>query len=241
MNAKLPHEIVTVVGRTGSGKTRLIASHIGPRHARRITLDSVGEGEALYPDAFRAFGLERVFDALRAWSREGVRTWHMVAILSPDETGQLMHKLAPQYDGGATESLSALFGGVCVECFEIDLYLPVSGGGGKTAAAFQHAVARGRHVGLSLLCATQRPAQCHRILTSQSQHVVSFAMHEPRDLRWLSMVGGERFARIAHRGLRRYESAWYSSLTHRIVVRDASYAVRYAEAEPTQGDMFHDR
>lgn len=225
----LPHEVVTVVGRTGSGKTRLIARSLGPRHSRRITLDSMGECEVLYPDAFRAFGLPAVYDAMNAWAEGNVTTWHVVAILSEEEVGLLMAKLAPQYDG-KTESLAKAFGGVCVECFEVDLYLPVSGAGGVVTKAFQNSVARGRHVGLSLLFATQRPAQCHRILTSQSQHVVSFAMHEPGDLRWLSLVGGSAYARIAHTGLRRYESVWYSALTHRVVVRDAAYKVKRIEA-----------
>lgn len=224
----LPHEVVTVVGRTGSGKTRLIAKSLGPRHARRITLDSMGECETLYPDAFRAFGADAVYAALNTWAQENVNTWHLVAVLSEEEVGQLMSKLAPQYDG-KTESLSKALGGVCVESFEIDLYLPVSGAGGQVTRAFQNAIARGRHVGLSLLCATQRPAQCHRILTSQSQHVVSFAMHEPGDLRWLASVGGSQFAKIAHTGLHRYESVWYSALTHRVVVRDKEYKVKRVE------------
>lgn len=225
----LPHEVVTVVGRTGSGKTRIIAKKFGPRHARRITLDSMGECEALYPDAFRAFGLPSVYAAMNAWAEANVTEWHIVAILPEEEVGMLMAKLAPQYDG-KTESLAKAFGGVCVECFEVDLYLPVSGAGGGITRAFQNAVARGRHVGLSLLFATQRPAQCHRILTSQSQHVVSFAMHEPNDLRWLASVGGSAYARIAHTGLRRYESVWYSALTHQVTVRDASYNVKRIEA-----------
>lgn len=234
----LPHEVVTVVGRTGSGKTRLIARSLGPRHSRRITLDSMGECEALYPNAHRAFGLDAVYEAMNAWAQENVTVWHLVAVLDETEVGLLMARLAPQYDG-KTESLSKALGGVCVESFEIDLYLPVSGAGGQVTRAFQNAIARGRHVGLSLLCATQRPAQCHRILTSQSQHVISFAMHEPGDLRWLASVGGSRFARIAHTGLHRYESVWYSALTHRIVVRDAEYKVKKVEhslfADPDVG------
>lgn len=218
----LPHEVVTVVGRTGSGKTRLIAKALGPRHARRITLDSMGECEDLYPDAHRVFTLEEAYNAMNAWAQQGVTTWHLVAALDESSVGLLMAKLAPQYDG-KTESLSSALGGVCVECFEIDLYLPVSGAGGQVTRAFQHAVARGRHVGLSLLCATQRPAQCHRILTSQSQYVVSFSMHEPGDIRWLQSVGGVKFARIAHHGLKRYHSVWYSALSHSVTVRDPNY------------------
>jgi hypothetical protein len=232
--AGLPHEIVTVLGTTGSGKTRLIARSLGPRHARRITLDTVGECETLYPNAFQAFGIQAVYDAMNAWAAEGLSTWHLVATLDDDETGELMRKLCPKHDG-KTEALSRTWGGVCVECFEVDEYLHISGRGGEMNRAWQNAVKRGRHVGLSLLCATRQPAECSRLLTSQSHHVISFAMHEPNDLRWLALAGGQQFAKIAHTGLRQYESVWYSTRTHRIVIRDKNYAVKSAA-----GDLFAD-
>jgi len=225
MKPKLPHEIVTVVGRTGCGKTQLIAKRLGPRHARRITLDSTGECEELYPRAFRAFGLTQVLDALESWHAADLRAWHLIATLTHEEVGKLVRVLAPPYDG-QSPSLSLGLGGVCLEMFEVDMYVPNSGSGNDTGRALLHAIVRGRHVGLSILGATQRPSQCHRSLTSQSHYVVSFAVHEPRDKKWLQEVGGDRFAEIAAGELGEYESVWLNTRTGEITVRDRRYVVR---------------
>jgi len=222
VSSRLPHEIITVIGRTGSGKTRLIARRLGPRHARRITLDLTGECEGLYPLAHRAIGLAKVYDALARWGAARCDRWHLVAVLTHEEIGRLMWALCPLYDGSSV-ALAELWGGVCVEAFEIDVLMPVSRAGGNVRNAFANAYARGRHVGLSLLCATQRPHQCDRIITSQSHYVITFAMHEPRDVKWLSDVGGQRFAAIAQTELARYHSVWYEAAGGAIHVHDADY------------------
>lgn len=222
-NDTLPHEIVFVCGKTGSGKTHLLAKRLGPRHRRRITIDLVGEGRKLYPQAYQAIGLRAVYRALRSWVGKEITGWHMIAVLTNEEVGALMWKLCPIFDG-RTDSLAALLGGVCVETYEIDVLMPVNGSGKETAKAFKNAFARGRHVGLSLLAATQRPAQCDRIVTSQSNAIISFHMHEPRDLAWLRDVGGSRLAEEV-RALGKYESAWYHAENGHIITRDPDYRV----------------
>lgn len=223
MADRLPHEIITCIGATGSGKTRLLARVLGPRHRRRITFDTVGECEDLYPLAHRAFGLSRVYSALERWAEAGLEDWHLIAILSREEIGELVWKLNPIYDG-TTRGLAQMWGGVCLESFEVDVLMPVNDDGSSTRAAMFNAFARGRHSGLSLLCATQRPAQCGRMVTSQSQYIITFNMSEPGDVRWLEKAGGRAFADTARR-LGRFESAWFEKESRRIYVHDPSYTL----------------
>lgn len=223
MAGRLPHEIITCIGATGSGKTRLLAKCLGPRHRRRITFDTVGECEELYPLAHRAFGLTRVYSALERWADAGLEDWHLIAILTHEEIGELVWKLNPVYDG-TTRGLAEMWGGVCIETFEVDVLMPVTENGSPTRAAMLNAFARGRHSGLSMLCATQRPAQCGRIVTSQSQYIITFGMSEPGDVRWLQNAGGRELAEVAQR-LGRFESAWFEKDTRRIYVHDPDYRI----------------
>ncbi|MBX3704589.1 MAG: hypothetical protein KF822_12510 [Steroidobacteraceae bacterium] len=218
----LPHEIVTVVGRTGSGKTQLIARLIGPRHPRRITLDMVGECRKLYPRAVRVTDLAALVMLLRKLHEHNVSEWHVVASLSLADIGALLRLLAPAGEG-AEYSLSAAFGGVTLEIFELDVIAPVDRSERETREAVRNAYARGRHYGLSILAATQRPHQMDRIASSQSSYVVTFQMHEPADLRWLEKVGGKRFAEIARSGLKDYQSAWYAVRSGTVMLLHADY------------------
>lgn len=219
------HEITLVVGRTGSGKTRLISKVFGPRHARRITIDSVGEGAALYPGAVEVFGLVPVLETLAAFADGDVDTWHIVAVLSPMETAALMRELVPVYAPGVA-SLARDLGGLCVECSEVDVYLPVSGSNADIGAAWTNALARGRHVGCSVLAATQRPHQVARIMSSQASRVVAFATHEPRDVKWLKDTGGRQFAAIAQGGLKPFESVHYLADSSKVELWDREYVRR---------------
>lgn len=233
----LPHEIVTVVGRTGSGKTQLIAKYIGPRHARRITLDLVGECAALYPSAASARSLAAVLRLLRAYHEHNVTRWHIVAALDVKEIGQLVRLLCPT-GADANTSLAAAWGGMALEIFELDLVAPVDRSEPATREAIRTAYARGRHFGLSILAATQRPHMIDRIATAQSSHVVTFQMHEPADLSWLEKVGTKRFAEIARTGLREYESAWYLARVGTLLTLSADYATwRTVDAPPPQGGL----
>lgn len=212
-----------VVGRTGSGKTQLIAKILGPAHPRRITVDATGECRRLYPNALTVHSIAEAAAALRFWMTKGFREWHLVVALEPDQVGALVAMLCPVYDG-KTPAIAAALNGVALECYELDAYMPVSGMNGELSRAWRTAFARGRHVNLSILGATQRPHQVDRMATAQAQLVVTFAMHEPADVKWLRDVGGERFATIA-RNLAPYHSAWYWANDGRVELRDDRYRV----------------
>jgi hypothetical protein len=217
------HQIAIVVGRTGSGKTRLIAELLGPDHERRITIDATGECRALYPNAYHVHGLADAYSAMQLWIERKITVWHLVAALQPDDVGRLVTRLCPVYDG-RTGAIATALGGVSLECYELDAYMPVSGAGSELTGAWRNAFARGRHVGLSILGATQRPHQINRMATAQAHQVITFAMHEPNDMRWLRDVGGERFAKLA-RSLDKYHSAWYVTDSGVIEHRDQDYQV----------------
>lgn len=217
----LRHEITIVIGRTGSGKTQLIAREIGPSFPRRITFDSTGECRKLYPDAFYAYGLEQAFSAMAFWRRHDMQHWHLVLACQPSEAAQLMAKLVPVHDG-RTLSVAEAFGGLCVECFELDIYAPNHLGAENQA--WKNAFLRGRHVGCSLLVATQRPQLVDRVATSQAGRIITFAMFEPAELKYLEGAGGSRFRDLAQR-LPRFHSAWLHKDTWRIEHRDSDYQV----------------
>lgn len=219
--------ITTVVGRKGSGKSRLLSSVYVREHNRVITLDQTGEARETYPHAIEAFGLKSVYETIGELhfspfvNSPARRRWHVIAILDPDEAPALFDQLAPPYSS-RRPSLSAALGGVCVESGEVDVIAPASG----TDRRITNAIARGRHYALSMLFATQRPHQCARMLSSQSDHLVSFAMHEPRDLAWLANAGGQAFARTVRR-LPKYWHVRYVSETGALEVFDNEYR-RYA-------------
>lgn len=218
----LAHEIVTVVGRTGSGKTQLIAKHIGPRHARRITVDLVNECRKLYPHAVTARTLADVVRLLRAFHERSVNQWHIIAALEIRDVGKMIQMLAPT--GTQAEfSLAAAWGGIALEIFELDILAPVDRSEPATREAIRSAYARGRHFGLSILAATQRPHQIDRIATAMASHVVTFQMHEPADLQFLERVGGKRFAELSRTGLEPHQSAWYVARTGEILTLTADY------------------
>jgi energy-coupling factor transporter ATP-binding protein EcfA2 len=218
----LPHEIVIVVGRTGSGKTQLLARLIGARHKRRITIDLLGECVELYPRALRARSVAQIVELMRRLHKADINQWHIVASIDVPHVGDLLALLCPTGTASDT-SLSAAWGGIALEIFELDLVAPVDRSEKSTRAQIKTAYARGRHYGLSILAATQRPHMIDRISTAQATHVVTFQMHEPSDLKFLNDVGGKVFAEIARTGLEQYESAWYDARSGVIRVLDASY------------------
>lgn len=215
-------EITVVVGKSGSGKTNLIAKHFGPRHPRRVTFDATGETRALYPGATHVFGAQEASAVLARWLSRRVSRWHLCVGGTPGDAERVVSALCPIYDGKSF-ALSLAFGGVAVECFELDVFMPNNGG--LSESAWRVAFLRGRHVGLSLLVATQYPALVDRAATSQAGTVVTFALHEPRQLEYMRALGGAAFAEQVKR-LARFESLWLTQSPFSIALRDSHYRRR---------------
>lgn len=213
--------IVVIVGRKDSGKTTLIREVYAPRHPRVITIDQTGEGLKHYPKALRAVGLPAVLQAvgdLHRASRGGA--WHVVAVLDKDEFIRLATRLAPSERSGAV-SLAATLGGVCLDCSEVQAFVPLYG----TTPEVHNAIAAARHHRLSWLAATQQPQNCAVLLRSQADELVAFGIHEPNALKWLQASGGATFARIVHK-LPQHWYAVYVTQTGAITVYDDERRVR---------------
>lgn len=224
--AERRNRIVAVVGKKGSGKSFLLDGVFVAQHDRVITIDQTGEAAEAHPGALYARGLVNTYNAIgelhaQAWrGDDGPGRWHLITALDVPEVLALFDRLAPSFSDNR-RSLSVVLGGVCVQCDEIDVIAPASG----TAPEFTQAIARGRHHRLSLLLATRRPAECSRMISSQADMLVSFAMHEPRDVRWLRDSGGEAFA-AAVRHLPRYSCAVLYTDTGTVEVWDRNRNVR---------------
>lgn len=213
--------IVVVVGRKDSGKTTLIRELYVPEHPRVITIDQTGEGLKHYPKAIRAVGLSAVLRTISDLHRASSgRAWHVVAVLDQPEFVKLVGRLAPP-ERNEQPSLSAALGGVCLDCSEIQVYVPLHG----MTPEVQNAIAVARHHRLSWLAATQQPQNCAVLLRSQADELVAFGIHEPRALQWLQATGGIAFARIVHK-LPKHWYAVYTTQTGNIVVYDQERRAR---------------
>jgi hypothetical protein len=146
-----------------------------------------------------------------------VRRWHLQAVFdqyNEQDLPQLFRLLAPPFDP-KKPGLSRALGGIALECSECDVILP----NGRASLEAKNMLKRGRHEQLSLFLGTQRPQECDRLCTSQSDYIISFRMHEPREMEYISKVVSPRFAEMV-RQLPQYNSAWYHSPSGEVEQRD---------------------
>jgi hypothetical protein len=177
-----------------------------------------GETAALYPDAVQLRGARETFTVLGELWRRRLDAWHLCVSASPAEISAVLSMLCPLHDGAAV-SLARAWRGIAVECFELDELFPV----GLGSDAWKCAYLRGRHVGLSLLCATQYPALVHRAATSQATRIVFFSLVEPRQVQYArDLLGAEIGDRV--RSLPRWHCLDYDVTAARVVQRNENGA-----------------
>lgn len=70
----------------------------------------------------------------------------------------------------------------------------------------------GRHRGIDQIYIARRPSEIHRDLTAQSDLIVTFAMHEPRDVAYLAAIAPSKEEAEAVRDLPRYKVAAWGDL-----------------------------
>lgn len=215
--------IAFVCGVKGSGKSELMHRAFTAPTPRVLTLEFARwETTARDPSAVRALGLAGTLRALERCA--AYAEWHVVAALDEEDVPALFRVLCPPLSSGH-DGYSVAVGGMAVACAECDLIAPIA----HTDPIVRGAWKRGRHYQLSLYMGTQRPHECARIVTSQADHVITFAQYEPRDIRYmadnLSTAIAERIPRLP-----RYWCLWYERATGIVYVRDASY--RTVEAFP---------
>lgn len=205
---------VFVCGPTASGKSALLWELFTRHEKRLISLDFTGEVLARNPDAIAAYSWKDLRDVLTelVTSYRDRREWHVAAMLEEDDVPKLFGVLAPPITGADTVGFALAVGGLGLECHECDLIAP----NGRTEKRVKSAFKRSRHSLLSLYMATQRPAECSRIVTSQA-HISAFMRNnEPNDVRFIERVTGRAIARIVET-LPKYHSAYFvhdTGVTH---------------------------
>jgi len=177
---------------------------------RRIILDQTGEWEE-YSDIVTDT-LPEFAAALREYHHK--RKWTISYTLSDDRFDDLARWLVPQPDI-STSPIIAL-GGAAVLVDEADLTAHKAMS--KPVKSFYR---RSRHVGLTIISATQRPGNVSREVTAQSTHILAYYLSEPRDrdyiadfMRWDSQAVDRWLAWVR---LHPHGAAWKEVQTGRLL------------------------
>lgn len=148
------------------------------RFPRRIIVDQTGEwiGKA---DA-DCDTVDDAVNAIRTLAPRG--KWTVTVALDSDEFPSLVHWLIPipRLDASPVRAV----GGAILLVDEVDLVAPQ----GPPSKEIRTLYRRSRHVGLSVVSATQRPGNASREVSAQSQHVIAHYLSEPRDRDYIADV-----------------------------------------------------
>lgn len=176
---------VFACGVTGSGKTAFLARHFLDKEPRLLVVDNTGEWEER-GTAPATYGLAETAAALGEYAREKAKSWRHIAYLDTEEVEELSARLlipVPHIKRG----YSAGVGGMALMLDEVDVFTP----GGQSSAELRNLWRRGRHCGLSVYAATQRPANVSKEVTSQCRYLVILRQHETRDVEYLRGIIGK--------------------------------------------------
>ncbi len=185
-------EHMAIIGRTGSGKSKLLARLIEARGWRIIVRTKPDDVE------YRA---ARVVSTLRGLER--------------DRDGRA-YVLDPAYDDQASEIWATLewayrSGGWAVA---IDECYYVTELGADMERQIKKLMTQGRSLRITMVNGTQRPVDVPRFVISEASHVIAFGL-EGRDAKIVRDAAGERLA-DAVANLRRYEFAWWSVIERKL-------------------------
>lgn len=178
-------ERVFACGVTGSGKTEFLARRFLPRAPRLLIVDQTGEWADREKYAPYCFGYEDTVSVLG--EHAGKDRWRIICSVTPAEVSQLATRMlvpSPRPRDGFAASV----GGMAVLLDEVDILTP----NGRAPAELTHLWRRGRHVGLSVYAATQRPANVSKEVTAQCRWICVLRQHEVRDIKYLSdLIGAD--------------------------------------------------
>lgn len=175
--APAPSVRAFITGNSGSGKTtlahRLYLSHM----PRVIILDMTGEWEGKV-DA-TTFDVPELVQTVRNLARSR-SSWKVALALDPNELPALVHWLVPVPDVKRSPILAV--GGAALLVDEVDLLAAP----GTASEPVRTLYRRSRHVGLSVISTTQRPANVAREVSAQSTHAVVLTLNENRDVDYVT-------------------------------------------------------
>lgn len=165
-----------LAGNSGSGKSvRAWTLYLKP-FPRRLLLDLTGEWTDradLVTETVPA-----TVDAIRALAGRG--RWTVAAGLDAGQLPELIDWLIPVPTLHASPILA--MGGAVILVDEVDLLAPP----GTSKEAVRTLYRRSRHVGLSVVSTTQRPANVSREVSAQSTQAVALHLSEPLDVDYMS-------------------------------------------------------
>lgn len=188
------------------------------RTPRVLSIDFVGEVARDNPDAVVTFGYDELREALSDLA--GTHNWHIAAQLLESEAEKILQLLCPPLVSSDSYSYGRAIGGLALDCTECDVLFPNAGCSDLAKSALK----RGRHYGLSLYLATQRAAECARVVTSQAHVIFSFRQDEPRDVAYLEGPFSRAIAREVIPHLPKHHSVMLTKDTGRVFVLNEHYA-----------------
>lgn len=164
--------ILVILGHKGSGKTQLARAFIAEQ-PRSVCIDTIGEygGVVIHDPESLADYLERAKHLPRfrvSYRDKGLHPF------TPEAIFRMLHSLRDCW--------------LVLE--EADKWF----GPNRQSDAVKWFLKYGRHHRISVLLVTRRAAEQGPMGTSQADTIVSFQMHEPRDLDWIASVGGRAVA-----------------------------------------------
>jgi hypothetical protein len=178
-----------VFARSGAGKTEYIKRVWLAKIPRLVIVDQTGEWRELAEqNGGVADGVDAVLAAIRANASK--QRWRIVALLDKGQLEELAKILLPQ--GKIDRCPSRLLGGMALFLDEVDQVAPTNG-----SDSIRSLFRRGRHAGLTIISASQRPGNVSKEVTSQSEFIAVLALHEANDVAYLEDVLGRQTARDA--------------------------------------------
>lgn len=161
-----------VAGRSGSGKSTFVEKMFLRKFPRQILLDYTGEYEAkgTVPPCY---SVKELADVMRSLAPRG--QWVITLSMDKSQIPELVKWLVPVPD--LRKSPIRAVNGAVLLVDEVDMIAPPR----STSEEVRTLYRRSRHVGLSVISTTQRPAAVSREVSAQSQQAIALDLSEPRD------------------------------------------------------------
>jgi hypothetical protein len=192
---------VFACGVTGSGKTSALRRLWLERSPRALILDATGEWLSDKGARLAHDWSELLAELRRAANRA---RWRIVAPAEQLDPAQVIELLLAR--GGAGVPYPRAVGGMALLVDELSAFAHNSCSHRVTAGW-----TRGRHAGLTILGASQFPAQVARAVTSQSEWWLVYSMHEPGDVAYLARALPPAVMQ-AHGALEQYHAVLWSTV-----------------------------
>lgn len=218
-----PSTRVTIVGRTGSGKSTALLALFAERYPRVVVLDHLGTQWPRWEGVRVVYRFAEAVAWLRTTAARAKR-WRLVCCFpqESDDVTALFQLMAPdpRLGGGFPRAVQ----GVALLNDELSQVA-----GPSCAPVIRAAWSQGRHVGLTVLGASQRISQVARIVTASTEWLGVCQQHEPLDMEvvaaYLPAQGMAAVAQLPPFGL-----VLYNTATGKGLILHATGPGRYVQA-----------